>query len=207
MAGNGYFITFEGIDRSGKSTQAAMLAQSLGEDRALLVREPGGTPAAERIRELLKDAATPLTDRAEALLFTAARADLVATVIEPALDQGRVVIADRFIDSTLAYQGVVRGLGLANVARLNEWACDGLVPDLTILLDIDAERAVSRGVEDGDRFEAEGLEFQQQVANAYRQIANQAEDRIVQIAGDHPPAQIHSEVLALVRGRLGDTLA
>ncbi len=207
MAGGGYFISFEGIDRSGKSTQARMLLESLGEERALLVREPGGTPAAERIRDLLKDGDLPLSPRAEALLFAAARADLVTAVIAPQLQAGRVVIADRFIDSTVAYQGVVRGLGLAAIAQLNTWACGELTPDLTLLIEIDPQRAAARGAEDGDRFENEGVEFQQQVAAAYRQIAKHDESRVVTIAGDRPPAEIHAEVLALVRGRLGDTLA
>lgn len=207
MAADGYFISFEGIDRSGKSTQAQMLVESLGGERAMLVREPGGTQAGERIRDLLKDAALPLSPRAETLLFAAARADLVASVIQPQLNSGRVVVADRFVDSTLAYQGIVRGLGLATVATLNDWACAELMPNLTILIEIDPERAAARGAEPGDRFENEGLDFQRQVAAAYKQVANQAGDRVVAIAGDRPPAEIHADVLALVRGRLGDTLA
>ena len=207
MPSKGYFISFEGIDRSGKSTQATRLAHALGSDRALLVREPGGTAASERVRDLLKDATVPLAPRAEALLFMAARADLVTTVIKPALDDGMVVIADRFVDSTLAYQGIVRGLGLASVARLNEWATDGLMPELTILLEIAPERAVARGIEEGDRFEEEGVNFQRHVASAYRQIAKQDEARIVTMTGDRTSDEIHEDVLALVRGRLGDTLS
>ncbi len=207
MAGDGYFISFEGIDRSGKSTQAKMLFEALGSERALLVREPGGTLAGERIRELLMDAKLPLSPRAETLLFAAARADLVASVIQPQLNMGRIVIADRFIDSTLVYQGIVRGLGLATVATVNDWACAELLPNLTILIEIDPERAASRGAANGDRFEGEGLGFQLKVAAAYKQVAAHAPDRVVTIAGDRPPSEIHAEVLTLVRGRLGDTLA
>ena len=132
----GLFVTFEGIDRSGKTTQARLLAEALG-DEALGVREPGGTPAGERVRDLLKDAAVPLGAEAEALLFAAARAELVARVIRPALEDGRVVVSDRFLDSSLAYQGGARGLGVDEVERVNRFATGGLVPDLTFLLEID----------------------------------------------------------------------
>ena len=127
MSERGYFISFEGIDRSGKSTQVEMLAAVLG-DRAITVREPGGTPLGEALRHMVKDTSIPMGSRAEALLFAAARAELVETVIKPALDEGRIVIADRFIDSSLAYQGVARGLGLSSIADLNDWAALGLLP-------------------------------------------------------------------------------
>ncbi len=150
----GLFVTFEGIDRSGKTTQARLLAEALG-DAALGVREPGGTPAGERVRDLLKDAAVPLGGEAEALLFAAARAELVAQVIRPALEDGRVVVSDRFLDSSLAYQGGARGLGVDEVERINRFATGGLVPDLTFLLEIDPAAAAERAGE-SDRFEDEG---------------------------------------------------
>src|SRR3954463_6217663 len=117
----GLFVTFEGIDRSGKTTQARLLADALGPD-ALAVREPGGTEAGERIRAILKDPAVELSARTEALLFAAARAELVEQVIRPALEEGRMVVSDRFLDSSLAYQGGARGLGVEEVARINRFA-------------------------------------------------------------------------------------
>ena len=129
----GVFVTFEGIDRSGKTTQAERLRLALGDD-AIAVREPGGTEAGERMRELLKDPNLQLGPEAETLLFAAARAELVARVIRPALAEGKVVISDRFLDSSLAYQGAARGLGVEEVERINRFATAGLVPDLTVLL-------------------------------------------------------------------------
>src|SRR5215212_1223319 len=128
----GLFVTFEGVDRAGKTTQARLLADALG-DRAVAVREPGGTPVGERVRDVLKDPAAELGSRAEALLFAAARAELVEQVIRPALDGGRVVISDRYLDSSLAYQGDARGLGVEEVARVNRFATGGLDPDITFL--------------------------------------------------------------------------
>src|SRR5438045_3520411 len=142
----GLFVTFEGIDRSGKTTQARLLCEALGSE-ALGVREPGGTEAGERIRAILKDPAVELSPRTEALLFAAARAELVEQVIRPALEAGRTVVSDRFIDSSLAYQGGARGLGLEEVAAINRFALGGVRPDLTLLLDIDPSAAARRAGE------------------------------------------------------------
>src|SRR6266516_2572287 len=150
----GLFVTFEGIDRSGKTTQARLLCEALGPG-ALAVREPGGTAGGERVRELLKDPALEIGAEAETLLFAAARAELVSGVIRPALTEGRVVVSDRFLDSSLAYQGHARGLGVEEVGRVNRFATGGLVPDLTILLWLDPEVAAARSGE-ADRFEGEG---------------------------------------------------
>src|ERR687889_2406595 len=177
----GLFVTFEGIDRSGKTTQARLLAEALGED-ALGVREPGGTPAGERVRDLLKDAAVPLGGEAEALLFAAARAELVARVIRPALEAGRVVVSDRFLDSSLAYQGGARGLGVEEVERINRFATGGLVPDLTFLLDLPPSAAAARAGA-SDRFEDEGAALQQAVLEAYERLLS---------AGPGPPRRIHT---------------
>lgn len=202
MSERGHFISFEGVDRSGKSTQAARLAEALGE-RAILVREPGGTSLSERVRAILKDPTIPLSDRAEALLFAAARADLVARVIEPALAEGKIVVADRYVDSSLAYQGAARGLGVDAIAQLNDWASNGLLPDLTLLIDIDPRRAAERGVELDDRFEDEGLAFQQAIAAAYHELEAKAGGRIVKIDGDRDPDAVAADVRGIVDELIG----
>jgi dTMP kinase len=193
-------VTFEGIDRSGKTTQARMLAEALGQE-AVLVREPGGTPEAERIRELVKDSSLELSPLTETLLFGAARAELVARVIRPALTEGRVVICDRYIDSTVAYQGGARGLGIDKVEELNRWITNGLEADLTLLLDIPPAKASARPVE-SDRFEEEGEALQRAVAAAYEELARRHRDRYVRIDAARPADEVHREVLALVRQRL-----
>src|SRR5918998_4113588 len=132
-------------------------------------REPGGTPAAEQIRRLLKDATVPLGAEAEALLFAAARAEIVSNVIRPALADGKVVVSDRFLDSSLAYQGGARGLGVEEVERINRFATGGLVPDLTFLLDLSPAAAASRAGE-SDRFEDEGSALQEAVLAAYEDL-------------------------------------
>jgi dTMP kinase len=193
------FISLEGVDGSGKSTQARLLAEALGPE-TLLIREPGGTDAAERIRELLADPSLELDSFAELLLFSAARADLVARVIRPALEAGKVVVADRFADSSVAYQGGARGLGTSHVLSLTDTVIDGLWPDLTVLLRIDPEAGLARA-EGDDRFEAEGIELQRAVAEAYEEIAAVARDRVVVIDADGSVDEIHACVLAAVEAR------
>jgi dTMP kinase len=192
----GLFVTLEGIDRSGKTTQARLLGEALGE-QALVVREPGGTAAGERVREILKDPAVELSPAAEALLFAAARAELVSEVIRPALEAGKVVVSDRFLDSSLAYQGGARGLGVEEVERINRFATGELRPDLTLLLDIDPEAAAARAGED-DRFEGEGAELQRRVLAAYEELMAADPDRWRRIDADRPPEAVHADVLATV---------
>jgi dTMP kinase len=192
----GLFVTFEGIDRSGKTTQARLLCEALGA-AALGVREPGGTPAGERVRDLLKDAAVPLGPEAEALLFASARAELVERVIRPALEEGRVVVSDRFLDSSLAYQGGARGLGIDEVEAINRFATGGLVPDLTFLLELDAETAARRTGE-RDRFEDEGAALQQAVLVAYERLVAADPARWRRIDATRSPEQVHADVLAEV---------
>jgi dTMP kinase len=193
------FISLEGIDGSGKSTQAKLLAEAMGPD-ALLVREPGGTAAAERVRELLADGELELDPMAELLLFCAARADLVRRVIRPALEAGRDVVSDRFSDSTAAYQGGGRGLGIELAERLSEAAAEGLRPDLTLLLWIDPERVAER-VGGDDRFEAAGLDLQLAVASAYEEITLRHPDRVVTVDASGSVEEVHARVMAEVKRR------
>jgi dTMP kinase len=198
LAVGGLFVTFEGIDRSGKTTQARLLCDALG-DRALAVREPGGTPVGEQVRALLKDPVVEIGAHAEALLFAAARAELVERVIAPALADGRVVVSDRFLDSSLAYQGEARGLGVDEVRRLNDWAIGGIKPDITFLLALQPDAAAARGAE-ADRFESEGAGLQLRVQEAYERMAAAEPERWRRIDADRDPAEVHAEVLALVNG-------
>jgi dTMP kinase len=194
------FITFEGLDGSGKSTQTELLAEAIrgtGRD-VVTTREPGGTPLGERIRELLlgENGVSPW---AEAALFAAARAELVEQVIEPALRRGAVVICDRYLDSSLAYQGVARGLGLDRVLALNLPAIGGRLPDRTFLLQIDPADAAQRMGDSRDRIEQEDEEFREQVAVAYRQLAETFPQRIEAVDASRPTAEIAKEVFGRVR--------
>jgi dTMP kinase len=193
------FVSLEGVDGSGKSTQARLLAEALGPE-TVAIREPGGTEAAERIRELLADPDLALEPLAELMLFCAARADLTERVIRPALDAGRDVVSDRFSDSSVAYQGAARGLGVGEVISLCDAATDGLWPDLTLLLRIDPEVGLGRSGGE-DRFEAEGLELQRAVATAYEEIATIASDRVVVIDASGSAEEVHERVLAAVGER------
>lgn len=201
------FVTLEGIDRSGKTTQAGLLAQALGPE-TLTLREPGGTDAGERMRALLKDPSLELDPAAELLLFCAARAELCARVVAPAMVAGRDVVCDRFIDSTAAYQGVARGLGLETAEFVCQVAIGSCVPDLTILLRIDPEAAEDRGqqrlaagADDGtDRFESEGIEFQRTVARAYDELAARHPERIVVVDSAAAADEVHQRVMDAVRG-------
>ena len=192
----GLFVTFEGIDRSGKTTQARLLVDALGSS-ALGVREPGGTPAAEEIRTLLKNSEIPLGIEAEALLFAAARAEIVSNVIRPALAEGKVVVSDRFLDSSLAYQGGARGLGVEEVERINRFATGGLTPDLTFLLDLPPSEAAARAGE-SDRFEDEGSSLQEAVVDTYGRLMADDPGRWRRIDASRAPEKIHAEVLAEV---------
>jgi dTMP kinase len=194
------FVSLEGIDGSGKSTQAKLLAEALGPE-TLLIREPGGTEAAERIRGLLADPELELDPLAELLLFLAARADLTARVIQPALEQGHDIVCDRFADSSVAYQGAARGLGVGEVISLTDGATEGLWPDLTLLLRVDPEVGLGRA-EGEDRFESEGLELQRAVAVAYDEIAKIAADRVVVVDGEGSVEEVHERVMEAVRDRV-----
>jgi dTMP kinase len=193
------FISLEGIDGSGKTTQAKLLAKSLGDD-VVVVREPGGTAAGERIRQVLKDPDLELDPLAELLLFCAARAELVAEVVAPALEEGTDVVCDRFSDSSVAYQGVARGLGAERVEEICDLATGGVWPDLTILLRIDPDSTAKRiGRRKADRFEEEGIELQRRVAEGYDEIARRHPDRVRVVEADGSRDAVHEAVLAEVR--------
>jgi len=178
------FISLEGIDGSGKTTQARLLAKALGEE-TVLVREPGGTEAGERIRRVLKDPSLELDPLAELLLFCAARAELVGEVLGPAREQGRDVVCDRFSDSSVAYQGVARGLGADRVEEICDLATGGVWPDLTLLLRMEPDRAAERiGRRKADRFEGEGIELQRRVAEGYGEVARRHPERVRVIDAD-----------------------
>jgi dTMP kinase len=193
------FVSLEGVDGSGKSTQARLLVEALGPE-TVAIREPGGTDAAERIRDLLADPAVELEPLAELMLFCAARADLTERVIRPALEAGRTVVSDRFSDSSVAYQGAARGLGVGEVIGLCDTATDGLWPDLTLLLRVDPEVGLARADGD-DRFESEGLELQRAVAEAYEEIAVIASDRVAVIDADGTVDEVHARVMEVVNER------
>lgn len=196
----GVFIVFEGGEGAGKSTQSELLATWLGDHghSVMRTREPGGTPAAEAIRAVLLDVAnTGLDDRAEALLFAAARGDHASRVIRPALERGDVVVCDRYLDSSVAYQGGGRDLGLDAVRELSLWATRGLLPDLTVLLDVDPAVGLAR-VERPDRLEAEPLEWHARVRQAFLDLAAGEPDRYLVLDGHGEVDQIASAVRARV---------
>lgn len=206
----GAFITLEGVDGSGKSTQAAMLAERLREGgrEVVSLREPGGTSISEKVRALLLDPANgEMADECELLLYEASRAQLVREVIEPALERGAVVVCDRFLDSTHAYQHGARGLSDELVSAANELGSCGVMPDVTLVLDIDPAAAFTRATAGGaDRLEAEGLAFQQRVRADYlaAAAAEPARVRVVDATGE--PARVArriDEALAEA-GALGD---
>ena len=196
----GIFIAFEGGEGGGKSTQARLLTEALlAEGREVVrTREPGGTPAAEAIRAVLLDPANEGLDaRAEALLFAAARGEHVARVIRPALDRGAVVITDRYVDSSLAYQGVARELGVERVLELSMWATGGLLPDLTFVLDIDPAVSLAR-VTDPNRLEAESLEWHRMVRGAFLDLADRDPQRYVVLDATRPVEDLASAIAAEV---------
>ena len=203
----GSFIAFEGVEGAGKGTQIAMVEQYLRDAGmpVLVTREPGGTRAGELIRTMLLDPETGALDaRAEAMLFAAARAQTVATVIRPGLAEGKIVICDRYVDSSLAYQGAGRGLGEADVLALNVWGPQGLFPDLVILLHIEPELGLSRSGDEPDRMEQEGQAFLAKVADGYLRIAEEHPERFVVIDAAREAAEVFDDVRAAIEKALRD---
>ena len=193
------FITFEGIEGSGKTTQAHRLAERI--PNALVTKEPGGTPLADRIRSILLDSGSTIDPVAEVFLFAASRRQHVIELIRPALLAGRVVLCDRFADSTLAYQGFGRRIDLDRLRGLNEWATDGLRPDRTILFDLPEEMGLSRArrrntsqINDEGRFEAEDLRFHRRVREGYLSLAAAEPERFAVVDGSGTADEVYERV-------------
>ncbi|WP_073239152.1 dTMP kinase [Desulforamulus putei] len=199
------FIVFEGVDGSGKTTQLNLLNKYLIQKQipTYTTREPGGTPVGEKIRELLLDPNfSEMQGRTEALLYAAARAQLVAQVIRPRLEQGRVVLCDRYIDSSLAYQGYGRGMDTGFLASINELATGGLWPNLTILLDIPPREGLVRSRKDrpADRLENESLEFYQRVRNGYLALARRNPEAYLVLDARRSIEELHTVICGVVGG-------
>lgn len=199
------FISFEGIDGSGKSTQIKLLQEkleSIGKS-VLSLREPGGTELSEKIRELLLHKDYELNSETELLLFESARAYLTNTVIKPALDRGKIVLTDRFFDSTIAYQGYGRGLDLDFIDKCNKFATQGYEPDITFYLKIDMNTSNERRIMNTkDRIENAGLEFYQKVISGFNQIAENNPSRVITINAENNIDIIHNEIMNLVNKKL-----
>ena len=201
----GKLITFEGIDGSGKSTQIQLLEaefEKLGISYKTF-REPGGTKLSEKIRTILLDKENiELYSNAESLLFAAARAQLTAEQIKPAITKGEFVICDRFTDSTIAYQGYGRGLNINNLELINTIATDGLIPDITFILDIDPQKATERlKTVNPDRMEAAGIDFFKKIRQGYCQIREQNQSRCIVINGEKPQKDISKEIHHIIMKR------
>ena len=202
----GKFITFEGIDGSGKTTQINLLEEKLSQQgiSTLILREPGGTKLSEKIRGILLDRENiNLSPSAESLLFVAARAQLMAEKIKPSLERNQFVICDRYADSTIAYQGYGRGLNVKYLEELNKFATDSIQPDITIILDVDPEKAAIRMASDvSDRLESTGIHFFLRVREGYYEIARRYPQRCVIIDGSRPESEVFELVLKEVNNKL-----
>lgn len=203
---SGYFITFEGGEGSGKTTQIALLREKLAAQglNVLVTREPGGTPLGDSVRALLMDRRSQIVPTAEVLLFSASRAQLVEEVIRPHLDGGGIVICDRYADSTYAYQGYGRGLDLAVLRQLTRITTGGLIPDLTVYLAIEAAIGLARRDKAGDltRLDALDLSFHQRVQDGYKALIAESPQRWAMVDADQPTEQVFAAVWEIVRARL-----
>lgn len=199
----GVFLTMEGPDGAGKSTQIELLRDYLsrkGYD-IIVCREPGGTKISEAIRQvILNKDFTEMSHMTELLLYTAARAQLMEEVIRPVLKEGKVVICDRFVESSAVYQGIARGMGIELVYEINQYAIGDTLPDLTIMIDLDAKTGISRKKEQAelDRMEREALDFHEKVVKGYREIAALHPERIYKVDGHQTIEEIHKKIAAAV---------
>jgi len=206
MGNRGKFITFEGCDGCGKSTQLRLLSEYLvaNEIPHIFTREPGGGKISEAIREILLNGKNAeMTDECEALLYAAARAQHLKDRVEPALAQGKLVICDRYVDSSLAYQAYARGLGVKFVEKINAFALEKYRPDVTIFIDLTPEEAFARkhGADENDRLEQAGMSFHQKVYDGYKRIAEAEPNRVVCVSGRQTPQQVFDDVLHILRVR------
>ena len=202
----GFFITLEGCEGSGKSTQLKKLQDYLTQSGKSFVftREPGGTPIAEQIRKVILDGNnTEMTDETEALLYSAARVQHIKEKIIPSKNQGKIVLCDRYIDSSFAYQAYARGLGMDFVKGVNRYAVENCMPDLTFFFDITPEDAFARkgGADKDDRLEQSGLEFHKKVYDGYKELAKEYPERIAVINANRTPDEIFSEVVQILKER------
>ena len=200
----GKFITFEGCDGCGKSTQLALLSNYLTEQNIphIFTREPGGGKISEAIREILLNGKnTEMTDECEALLYAAARVQHLADRVEPALQEGKLVICDRYVDSSLAYQAYARGLGEDFIKKINAFALQNYLPDVTIFIDLTPEAAFLRkcGADENDRLEQAGMAFHKKVYEGYDTLAKNEPERIARVDGNQTPNGIFENVLAILK--------
>lgn len=202
----GLFITVEGPDGSGKSTQLEYIKSFMQEKgiEAIFTREPGGTPISEKIRAIILDREnTELDPMTEALLYAASRSQHVSQLIKPAIERGRVVVCDRFVDSSIAYQQYARGLGEC-VSIINDYAIGGLIPDVTFLLKIEPEQAMKRIKGPADRLESEDMEFHRAVYRGYLELEKKFANRIISVDASLPPFEVRAIILGCLDKLLGD---
>ncbi len=196
----GLFITFEGADGCGKTTQMKLLAEYLEQKGidVVLTREPGGKGLGEKVREILLNYEGPVSDRCESFLFLADRAQNIDIIVKPAVEEGKIVLCDRHIDSTVAYQGYGRGLDIKRINMLNDIATNGQKPDLTFVFDIDVETSMQRIGKEKDRMESAGIDFHNRVRQGYLELAKQEPQRIKVLDATKSINEIRQEVISLI---------
>lgn len=202
----GKFITFEGCDGCGKSTQLKMLSEYLTKENVphIFTREPGGGKISEAIREiLLSGKNAEMTDECEALLYAAARVQHLSDRVEPALSKGELVICDRYVDSSLAYQAYARGLGVEFIGGINAFALEHYLPDVTVFIDLTPEAAFKRkhGADENDRLEQAGMAFHKRVYEGYKKLASENPERFVCVDGNMTPQEIFEEIVRVLKER------